>query len=268
MTNTPESRPTASRRSLMRTTAAAGALVAAGAAGAAPARAATAPGRWEPGGSGPRIGIVLYDGYSLLDPTGPAEVLSRLPGAEVTMVAARRGPVRTDTGDVRVMAELSLAEVDRLDVLVVPGAGNRGTVAAINDRQLLDWIRRIHRTTRFTTSVCTGSLVLAAAGLLDGREATTYWASAPYLEATFDVTYRPERYVRSGRIITAAGVSAGLDMSLYLASLIAGRTTAEAIQLALEYDPRPPFDAGNAAEADDRRKELALRLLADSQTPA
>ncbi|MFH8615293.1 DJ-1/PfpI family protein [Streptomyces sp. NPDC017979] len=255
----------ASRRALIRTTVGAGAALAAGAAVGPQAWAAERPGPRRAGG--PRVGIVLYDGYSLLDPTGPAEVLSRLPGAEVTMVAARRGPVRTDTGDVRVMAERALSEVDRLDVLVVPGAGNRGTVAAMNDRALLDWIRRIHRTSRFTTSVCTGSLVLAAAGLLDGRDATTYWASAPYLEATFDVTYLPERYVRSGRIITAAGVSAGLDMSLYLASLLADDVTAEAIQLALEYDPRPPFDAGNAAEADAQRKALALRLLEESQTP-
>ncbi|MFE0426406.1 DJ-1/PfpI family protein [Streptomyces sp. NPDC058953] len=265
MTTTPTPRAAASRRALIRTTAAAGAALATGAAAAPRASAAEHPRTRK--APGPRVGVVLYDGYSLLDPTGPAEVLSRLPGAEVTMIAARRGPVRTDTGDVRVMAERALAEVDRLDVLVVPGAGNRGTVAAMNDRELLAWIRRIHRTSRFTTSVCTGSLVLAAAGLLDGREATTYWASAPYLEASFDVTYRPERYVRSGRIITAAGVSAGLDMSLYLASLIAGDTTAEAIQLALDYDPRPPFDTGNAAEADDRLKALALRLLEESQDP-
>lgn len=263
-TPTPTPPPAASRRTLIRTTAGAGAGAALAAVGAPRASAAERPGKRR--ASGPRVGIVLYDGYSLLDPTGPAEVLSRLPGADVTMLAARRGPVRTDTGDVRVMAERALSEVDRLDVLVVPGAGNRGTVAAMNDRALLDFIRRIHRTSRFTTSVCTGSLVLAAAGLLDGRAATTYWASAPYLEATFDVTYRPERYVRSGRIVTAAGVSAGLDMSLYLASLLTDDTTAEAIQLALEYDPRPPFDAGDATEADEQRKALALRLLADSQT--
>ncbi|MEO3973941.1 DJ-1/PfpI family protein [Streptomyces sp. CAU 1734] len=216
--------------------------------------------------TGPRIGVLLYDGYSLLDPTGPAEVLSRLPGAEVTMVAERRGPVRTDTGDVRVMAERSLAETDRLDVLVVPGGGNRGTVGAINNPVLLEWIRRTHRRTRWTTSVCTGSLVLAAAGLLKGRRATTYWASAPYLESAFGVTYVAERYVRSGRIITAAGVSAGLDMSLYLASLISGEETAMALQLAMEYDPQPPFESGNAAEAEPWLKERALRLVEESGT--
>jgi len=250
------------RRALLGATAASAVLAAAGAAGAGAAAAGTAR-AGQP--AGPDIGVLLYDGFSLLDPTGPAEVLSRLPGARVTMIAERRGPVRTDTGDVALLAERSIHEVDRLDVLLVPGAGNRGTVAAMGNRALLGWIRRIHRHSRWTTSVCTGSLVLAAAGLLDGREATTYWASADYLQSEFDVTYRPERYVRSGRIVTAAGVSAGIDMALYLASLIAGETVAKGVQLAVEYDPRPPFDAGDAADADAALKELALRLLAESQ---
>ncbi|WKX72767.1 DJ-1/PfpI family protein [Streptomyces sp. XD-27] len=252
-----------SRRAVLCGSAATAVLAAAGSIPAA--GTAHAEGRGERRAKGgPEIGILLYDGYSLLDPTGPAEVLSRLPGANVTMIAERRGPVRTDTGDAAVVADRSIAEVDRLDVLLVPGAGNRGTVAAMKNQALLRWIRRIHRNSRWTTSVCTGSLVLAAAGLLDGRKATTYWASADYLESEFDVTYVAERSVRSGKIITAAGVSAGVDMALYLASLIAGDTTAKAIQLAIEYDPRPPFDSGSAADADPRLKELALRLLAES----
>lgn len=249
----------------MRGAAAGAALATTGAAGTALARPARAARRSPAVGKGPDIGILLYDGYSLLDPTGPAEVLSRLPGATVTMIAQERGPVRTDTGDVAVMAERRIADVDRLDVLLVPGAGNRGTVEAMRNKELLRWIGMIDRHSRWTTSVCTGSLVLAAAGLLDGRQATTYWASADYLRTHYDVTYLPERYVRSGKIITAAGVSAGLDMALYLASLIAGDSTAEAIQLAIEYDPRPPFDAGNAAKAGPELKERALRLLAESQ---
>ncbi|WP_055715584.1 DJ-1/PfpI family protein [Streptomyces torulosus] len=217
------------------------------------------------GGAGPNIGILLYDGYSLLDPTGPAEVLCRLPDATVTMIAEKRGAVRTDTGDVAVVAERSIAEVDRLDVLLVPGAGNRGLLGAMNNEALLRWIREMHRHTQWTTSVCTGSIVLAAAGLLDGREATTYWASAAYLQSTFDVTYLPQRYVRSGKIITAAGVSAGVDMALHLASLIADDDTAKAIQLALEYDPQPPFASGNASGASEQLKQHALQLLAESQ---
>jgi len=213
---------------------------------------------------GPRIGILLYDGFSLLDPTGPAELLSRLPGATVTMIAEHRGPVRTDTRQVSVLAERSVAEVGRLDVLVVPGAGNRGTVAAMQNPVLLDWIRRIHRHTTWTTSVCTGALILGTAGLL-GDRATTYWASASYLESTFGVKYVPERYVRTGKVITAAGVSAGIDLALYLASLIAGEETARAVQLAVEYDPHPSFDSGNATTASPELKALALRLLAESQ---
>lgn len=252
-------RHSTTRRNVLRGTVATAALAAATTAPAGPAHAAPRA------GGGPRIGILLYDGFSLLDPTGPAEVLSRLPGATVTMIAERRGAVRTDTGDVAVVAERSLDEVDRLDVLLVPGAGDRGTVAAMHNRTLLDWIRRVHRHTRWTTSVCTGSIVLAAAGLLDGRQATTYWASAEYLESTFDVTYLPRRYVHSGKIITAAGVSAGIDMALYLASLLAGTDTAKAAQLAIEYDPRPPYETGDATRADARLKERALRLLEESQ---
>ncbi|MFE1773551.1 DJ-1/PfpI family protein [Streptomyces sp. NPDC059008] len=260
MTNpTTPTAPSTTRRTLLRGTVATAALATAGVTQSGVARAG------QPARPGPDIGILLYDGYSLLDPTGPAEVLSRLPGATVTMIAERRGPVRTDTGDVAILADRAISAVDHLDVLLVPGAGNRGTTGAMHNDALLAWIRRIHRHSRWTTSVCTGSLVLAAAGLLDGRKATTYWASADYLESEFPVTYLPERYVRSGKIITSAGVSAGIDMALYLASQIAGDTTARAVQLAVEYDPQPPFDSGDAAEADAELKELALRLLAESQ---
>ncbi|GGV43893.1 DJ-1/PfpI family protein [Streptomyces spectabilis] len=251
------------RRTVLRSTAATAALATAGiAARTAPAHA-DAP--REPGTAGPRIGILLYDGYSLLDPTGPAEVLSRVPGASVTMVAERRGPVRTDTGDVAVVADRSLDEAGRLDVLLVPGAGNRGLIAAMRNQTLLKWIRATNRHTRFTTSVCTGSLVLASAGLLDGRRATTYWASAEYLEKTFDVTYVPERYVESGKFLTSAGVSAGIDMALHLAARLTDDDTARAIQLAVEYDPRPPFDAGDWRRASAELRARALKLLEDSQ---
>jgi transcriptional regulator GlxA family with amidase domain len=216
------------------------------------------------GHRGPKIGVLLYDGFSLLDPTGPVEVLSRLPGATVTMIGERRGPVRTDTGATAVVADRAVSEVDRLDVLLVPGAGNRGTGAAMQNPVLLDWIRRVDRHTTWTTSVCTGALILGAAGLLRER-ATTYWAAAPYLETTFGVRYVPERYVRVGKVITAAGVSAGIDMALFLAGKLAGDEVARAVQLAVEYDPRPPFDSGNAATASPQLKELALRLLAESQ---
>jgi transcriptional regulator GlxA family with amidase domain len=134
----------------------------------------------------------------------------------------------------------------------------------MNNPVLLDWIRRIDRHTTWTTSVCTGALILGSAGLLRER-ATTYWASAPYLEATFGVEYVPARYVQVGKVITAAGVSAGIDLALFLAAKLAGEEVARAVQLAVEYDPQPPFDAGDAATASPQLKELALRLLAESQ---
>lgn len=211
-----------------------------------------------------RVGILLYDDFSLLDPTGPAEVLCRLPGATVTMIADERGPVRTDTADVAVMADRAMHEFDSLDVLLVPGAGERGTTTAMNDRAILDWIRSMHATTKWTTSVCSGSLILGAAGLLDQVPATTYWASASYL-SEFGSSYVPQRYVTHGRIITGAGVSAGIDMAPELAHLLAGSKVARAAQLAIEYDPRPPFDSGNAAQAGPEMRELALQLLTDSQ---
>ncbi|WP_280274257.1 DJ-1/PfpI family protein [Nocardia wallacei] len=245
--------PSLSRRRLVGGTAA---LVATG--------FSVAPASARPDGTGPRIGILLYDGFSLLDPTGPAEVLSRVPGARVTMIAERRGPVRTDTGDVAIVAEQAIDEVDRLDVLLVPGAGRRGSTAVAGNGAVLQWIRDIDRTSTWTTSVCTGAVVLAAAGLLRGREATTYWAAGPYLESTYGVTFVSRRYVRSDKYLTAAGVSAGIDMALYLAALLTDDDTARAIQLGIEYDPQPPFDAGNSARASAELRERALSLLEQS----
>ena len=258
--STANPRSSTTRRNVLRGTVATAALAATTSVSAGSSYAAPE------GGSGPSIGILLYDGFSLLDPTGPTELLSRLPDATVTMIGERRGPVRTDTGVAALVADRSIAEVDRLDVLLVPGAGSNGTVAAMNNQALLNWIRAVHRHTRWTTSVCTGALVLAAAGILDGRRATTHWASAEYLAANFDVTLVHERYVRSGKVITSAGVSAGVDMALYLSSLLTDDYTAKAIQLAVEYDPQPPFDAGDAADASDELKQRALELLLASQT--
>lgn len=214
---------------------------------------------------GPHVGILLYDGFSLLDAAGPADLLVRLPGATVTMIAEDRGPVRTDTGCVALVADRALDEVDRLDVLLVPGGGERGTSNAMKNEVLLDWIREIDRHTTWTASVCTGSLILGKAGLLRDR-ATTYWASGNYLERTFGVRYVTERYVRAGKIVTAAGVSAGIDMALYLADRLAGERLASAIQLAVEYDPKPHLDSGNPTTASEDLKELSLKLLTDSAT--
>ncbi|WP_086798955.1 DJ-1/PfpI family protein [Streptomyces caniscabiei] len=255
------------RRNVLRGTVAAAALAATaagptGVAQAAPDGTTLADAK---GRSGPTIGILIFDGYSMLDPTGPAEVLSRIPDATVMMIAEQRGPVRTDTGDVALIAERSLAEVGHLDVLLVSGGGYRGMDAALENQSILNLIRESHRHTRWTTSVCSGGLLLAAAGLLKGRKAAVHWLAAEQLQKRFGVTYSPQRYVHSGKIITSAGVSAGVDMSLYLASLIAGEDTARAIQLAIEYDPQPPFDSGNAAEASEELKRRAAELLSASE---
>lgn len=206
----------------------------------------------------------MYDGYSLLDPTGPAEVLSRLPGATVTMIAERRGPVRTDTGDVTVTADRSITEVDRLDVLLVPGGGNRGTVAAMENQAPLDWIRGIDRHSRWTTSVCTGTLVLAA-----GPARRTPGDDVLGLRRLPGVGVRCDLCAGAlrafGRDPHGGGGLDGPGHGPVLASLIAGETTAKAIRLAVGYDPRPPFDSGNAADADPQLNGPALRLLAESQ---
>ena len=192
------------------------------------------------------IVIPIFPDFTALDAIGPYEVLRLLPDAKVTFAAAERGVVRTDSQMVGLHADATLAEIESADVLVVPGGW--GTRAGMKDETLLSWVRRIHETTQFTTSVCTGSLVLGAAGLLTGLKATTHWANTDLLERT-GATYSAERVVRQGKIVTAAGVSSGIDMALTLAAQIAGDDVAKSIQLIIEYDPQPPFDAGSPAKA-------------------
>ena len=206
-----------------------------------------------------RIAIPIFDAFTALDAIGPYEVLQRLPGAEVVFVGHQRGPVRTENGFLAVTADATFDEVAQPEVVVVPGG--IGTRALLEDRPILDWIRGVHPTTTYTTSVCTGSLLLAAAGLLDGLTATTHWGARELL-GRLGATPVPERVVAHAerRIITAAGVSSGIDMALRLAELLTDRTTAEAMQLEIEYDPEPPFDAGAIEKAGDavvaRLKEL------------
>ncbi len=185
-----------------------------------------------------RIVIPIFDRFTALDAVGPYEVLSRLPGAEVTFVAATPGPKRTDTGALAITADAALDDVDSADVVTVPGGP--GTRELMTDPKLIGWIQRIHPTTQWTTSVCTGSLLLGGAGLLDGLKATTHWTCVDLLNST-GATYVEERVVIEGKIVTAAGVSAGIDMALTLAARIAGDDVAQKIQLGIEYDPQPPF---------------------------
>ncbi len=192
------------------------------------------------------IAILLYDRLTALDAIGPYEVLSRLPGASARFVAVEPGPVKTGNGMLTLIAEGSLEEASEPDIVLVPGGP--GEVAARAGGAALDWLRSVHETSTWTTSVCTGSLILAAAGLLNGRRATSHWLA---LEQLRELGAEPvsERVVFDGKIVTAAGVSAGIDMALALAGRIAGEEVAQAIQLGIEYDPQPPFDAGSPAKA-------------------
>jgi putative intracellular protease/amidase len=201
-----------------------------------------------------QIAIPVYPAFTALDAIGPYEVLQRLPGAEVVFCAEEPGPVRTDQRMLGLLADRSLAEVERPDIVVVPGGyGSRSMLDPAHP--LTSWLAVVHETTSWTTSVCTGSLLLAAAGILDGVDATTHWASR---DALASLGARPveERVVVRDRIVTAAGVSAGIDMALVLAERIAGPEVAQAIQLGIEYDPDPPHDAGSPDKAPPAIVEL------------
>jgi transcriptional regulator GlxA family with amidase domain len=193
-----------------------------------------------------KTSILLYDGFTALDAIGPYEVLRSVRGWEVEFVAEERGEVRTDSGAVGLSADRSLAEVTAAEIVLVPGGqGNR---ALLEDEELLSWLREIDRTTTWTTSVCTGSLLLGAAGLLEGKRATGHWL---FLEPLREYGADPVggRYVEDGKVITAAGVSAGIDMALHLVGREKGPKVAQSVQLGIEYDPSPPFDAGSPHKA-------------------
>jgi transcriptional regulator GlxA family with amidase domain len=206
------------------------------------------------------IAIPLYDRFTALDAVGPYEVLWRVPGARVRWVGAEARPYATDRG-LQLVAEATLDDVPAPDVLLVPGG--TGTRDALGDERLVEWIRAAHATSTWTTSVCTGALLLGAAGVLDGLRATTHWAYLDALAAYGAEPVADERVVEQGKVVTSAGVSSGIDMALTLAARIAGEEAAQAIQLRIEYDPRPPFDTGSTAKAPAR-----IRALASSPTPA
>ncbi|MGG7570462.1 DJ-1/PfpI family protein [Streptomyces sirii] len=188
-----------------------------------------------------QIAILLYDRFTALDAIGPYDTLSRLPGAETVFVGERSGTYRNEVGSLGLVADATLSEVTAPDILVVPGGP--GQLAQMDDGPLHDWIRAVDAGTTWTTSVCTGSLILGAAGLLKGRRATSHWLALDQLPA-LGAEPTGERVVFDGKYVTAAGVSSGIDMGLALLGRIAGDTTAQAIQLGIEYDPQPPYDAG------------------------
>jgi putative intracellular protease/amidase len=200
-----------------------------------------------------KIVILLYEGFTALDAIGPYEVLSRLPGVTVTFAAAEAGIVTSDTGFLKLVATAGIADVTEADIVLVPGGP--GDEAVRRHEPTLAWLRRIHEQTTWTTSVCTGSLILGAAGLLRGLRATTHWAFFEELRS-FGADPAKARAVESGKIVTAAGVSAGIDMALRLVQRIAGDDLARGIQLGIEYDPDPPFDAGSPEKLPTEMVEL------------
>ncbi|MFI9352418.1 DJ-1/PfpI family protein [Streptomyces lydicus] len=193
-----------------------------------------------------QIAILLYDRFTALDAIGPYETLSRLPDAETVFVGERAGTYRSDLGSLGLVADATLGEVTAPDILVVPGGP--GQTAQMADGPLREWIRAVDAGTTWTTSVCTGSLILGAAGLLRGRRATSHWLALDQLPG-FGAEPTGERVVFDGKYVTAAGVSSGIDMGLTLAGRIAGDTVAQTIQLGIEYDPQPPYDAGAPEKA-------------------
>jgi putative intracellular protease/amidase len=206
-----------------------------------------------------QIAIGLYPEFTALDAIGPYQVLSNLPGAEVVICAEKKGLLPDDNGLLTFDIAHTFDDISSPDVLLVPGGMITRKLARDRD-PIVDWIAKAHETTTFTTSVCTGSLLLGAAGLLEGLDATTHWYAYEAL-ASYGATPTEQRVVREGKIITGAGVSAGIDLALVLVAELAGRETAEAIQLAIEYDPQPPFDSGAPSKASPEINELLRSIL-------
>ena len=218
-----------------------------------------------------QIAIVLYPGFTALDFIGPYEVLRWLPKAQVRFVWHKPGPITADSGVLIVGATHSFAETHSPDVILLPGGMT--SMEHARDEKLLNWVRQAHETATWTTSVCSGSIILAAAGLLQGKRATSHWMALSALKALGAVPVDNERIVEAGipekRVVTCAGVSAGIDLALWLAGQIGGESRAKAIQLSMEYDPQPPFDSGHTSKASATTKAAATALMAkDLAKPA
>lgn len=203
-----------------------------------------------------QIAVLLYDRFTALDAIGPFDTLGRLPGAETVFVSERPGPVRTDNGSLALVADKALGEVTRPDIVIVPGGPH--PEVEMGNPAVLEWLKAVDATSTWTTSVCTGSLLLAAAGLLEGRRAAGHWLYLDRLPR-FGAEPTGERVVFDGKYVTAAGVSSGIDMGLTLLGRIAGHEVAQTVQLMTEYDPQPPYDAGSPDKAP---AELVARLRA------
>jgi transcriptional regulator GlxA family with amidase domain len=206
-----------------------------------------------------QVAYLLYDRFTALDVTGPHDVFNSVPGNESVFVAETPGPIRNESDTLSLVADFSIDDVKSPDIVVIPGGfGNR---TLLEHEPLHRWIRSVHETSTWTTSVCTGSLLLAAAGLLEGLPATTHWLARDLL-AELGAKPVPDRVVESGKIITAAGVSSGIDMALHLVKKINGEEVAQAVQLGIEYDPQPPVDAGSPEKAPEPIVELVAAAFA------
>jgi transcriptional regulator GlxA family with amidase domain len=206
-----------------------------------------------------QVAIVLYPGFTALDFIGPYEVLRWLPDTEVRLVWHQPGPVTADSGVLVVGATHSFDETPAPDVILVPGGFT--TMEHARDEKVLDWLRQAHQTATWTASVCSGSVILAAAGLLTGKRATSHWAAVPLLKAFGVTPVGDERIVHQGNVVTCAGVSAGIDLGLWLAGRIGGDERAKAIQLSMEYDPQPPFDSGHVSKASAVTRATATAMM-------
>ncbi|GLQ48563.1 DJ-1/PfpI family protein [Dyella flava] len=209
-----------------------------------------------------QIAIVLYPGLTTLDAIGPYEVLRNIPDCELRFVSHKPGPIVTDSGVLVLGATHSYEETSAPDIVLVPGS-EANTTTAMADGRLLQWLTKVHQTSRYTLSVCSGALILGAAGILKGHPATTHWIAQSMLPQFGAEPQREKRVVQSGKIVTAAGVSAGIDLALFVVGELCGRQRAEIVQLLLEYDPQPSFQSGHPSKASKAVFEAARAEMLD-----
>lgn len=202
-----------------------------------------------------KIAFYIYNGMTMLDAIGPYEVLRSIRNAEVFFVAQKKGEIKVDSGFVHLNAKYDIDDIKSADILVVPGS-TITFIREMKNKKVLKWIKEIDKTTKWTTSVCSGSIILAATGLLNGLKATSHWKPIDLLK-NFGAIPTRERFIEQGKFITAAGVSAGIDMALHLSNKIVGEMETKAIQLAIEYDPNPIYDSGNFSTASKETIKMA-----------
>lgn len=208
-----------------------------------------------------KITYLMYDGITALDVVGSYEFLCRLPQAKIQFVGVYKGVIKTDTHALKLNSDFILDEIKETDVLIIPGA-TISFLEVIQNKNILQWIRKIHETTKYTVSISSGSVILAAAGLLEHKNASSHWYSKRFLES-YDVKISNKRYVQDGKIITSSGVTAGIDLALHLCELLSDAETAHVIQLVMEYDPEPPFEDGFMKNASQKTIEKAKRKIKD-----